>query len=161
MVILWGFFLNFILFNFSIFSFSFFILFFCIFVIFVYLFILIGSNGPPYLFILLHNIFWTNFFKKKMIIRYSINEIHLNFRFPASFEKVVPWHSGNYRVQIHSQMSTWNDNNIQSNTLLFEISFFYYCFQGKKANTWEISNSIKDNCKTILCIFQIEFEKFL
>ena len=58
--------------------------------------------------------------------------IHLNFRYPASFEKVVSWYSGNYRVQIHSQTSTWNDNNIQSNTLLFEISFFIIVFKAKK-----------------------------
>ena len=25
----------------------------------------------------------------------------------------VPWHSGNYRVQIHSETRTWHDNNIQ------------------------------------------------
>ena len=26
----------------------------------------------------------------------------------------VPWHSGNYRVWIHSQTRTWHDKNIQS-----------------------------------------------
>ena len=30
------------------------------------------------------------------------------------FEQRVPWHSGNYRVWIHSEMRTWHDNNIQS-----------------------------------------------
>ena len=25
----------------------------------------------------------------------------------------VPWHSGNYRVQIHSETRAWHDNNIQ------------------------------------------------
>ena len=39
----------------------------------------------------------------------------LNFRFHACFEQGVPWHSGNYRVWIHSETRTWHDNNIQSN----------------------------------------------
>ena len=39
---------------------------------------------------------------------------HLNFRFPACFEQGVLWHSGNYRVWIHSEKCTWHDNNIQS-----------------------------------------------
>ena len=37
---------------------------------------------------------------------------HLNFRFHACFEQGVPWHSGNYRVWIHS--CTWHDKNMQS-----------------------------------------------
>ena len=41
---------------------------------------------------------------------------NLNFRYCASFEQVVPWHSGKYRVWIHSGMRTWHDKNIQSNT---------------------------------------------
>ena len=33
---------------------------------------------------------------------------HLNFKFCACFEQRVPWHSGNYRVSIHSEMHvTW------------------------------------------------------
>ena len=40
---------------------------------------------------------------------------HLNFRFCTCFEQGVPWHSGNYRVWIHSQTRTWQDKNIQSN----------------------------------------------
>ena len=38
---------------------------------------------------------------------------HLNFRFRACFEQRVPWHSGNYRVWIHSETRTWHDENIQ------------------------------------------------
>ena len=38
---------------------------------------------------------------------------HLNFRFRAYFEQGVPWHSGNYRVWIHSETRTWHDKNIQ------------------------------------------------
>ena len=39
---------------------------------------------------------------------------HLNFRFRACFEQKVPWHSGNYRVWIHSEIRTWY-KHIQSN----------------------------------------------
>ena len=38
---------------------------------------------------------------------------HLNFRFRACFEQGVPWHSGNYRVWIHSETGMWHDKNIQ------------------------------------------------
>ena len=38
----------------------------------------------------------------------------LNFRYGACFEQGVPWHSGNYRVQNHSEICMWQDNNIQS-----------------------------------------------
>ena len=40
---------------------------------------------------------------------------HLNFRFRACIEQGVPWHSGNYRVSIHSEARTWHDKSIQSN----------------------------------------------
>ena len=40
---------------------------------------------------------------------------HLNFRFCACFEQGVPWHSGNYRVWIHSEMRTWHDGNMRPN----------------------------------------------
>ena len=32
---------------------------------------------------------------------------HLNFRSCACFKQGIPWHSGNYRVWIHSKTSTW------------------------------------------------------
>ena len=38
---------------------------------------------------------------------------HLNLRFLACFVQGVPWHSGNYRVWIHSEACTWRDKNIQ------------------------------------------------
>ena len=40
---------------------------------------------------------------------------HLKFRIRACFEQGVPWHSGNYRVWIHSEARTWYDRNIESN----------------------------------------------
>ena len=39
---------------------------------------------------------------------------HLNCRFRACFKQEVPWHSGNYRLWIHSEMRTWHEKNIQS-----------------------------------------------
>ena len=38
---------------------------------------------------------------------------HLTFKFLACFEEGVPWHSGNYRVWIHSETGTWHDKNMQ------------------------------------------------
>ena len=38
----------------------------------------------------------------------------LNFRFRACFGQGVPWHSGKYRVWIHSETRTWHGKNIQS-----------------------------------------------
>ena len=40
---------------------------------------------------------------------------HLNFRYCICFKKRVPWHSGNCRVWIHSEMHMWHDNNTHSN----------------------------------------------
>ena len=39
---------------------------------------------------------------------------HLNFRYHACFEEGIPWHSGKYRVWIHSETRTWHDKNLQS-----------------------------------------------
>ena len=38
---------------------------------------------------------------------------HLNFRYGACFENGVIWHSGIYRVWIHSETRTWHDKNMQ------------------------------------------------
>ena len=46
---------------------------------------------------------------------------HLNFRFRTCSEQGVPWHSGSYRVWIHSETCTWHDKNIQSDTLIIAI----------------------------------------
>ena len=37
---------------------------------------------------------------------------HSNFRFYICFKQGFPWHSGNYRVWIHSEMHTWQDKNM-------------------------------------------------
>ena len=35
----------------------------------------------------------------------------------SSSPVAVPWHSGNYRVLIHSETRTWHDKNMQSNAM--------------------------------------------
>ena len=47
--------------------------------------------------------------------RFESRYNHLNIKFPACFKQRVPWHSGNYRVWIRSEMRTWHYQNIQSN----------------------------------------------
>ena len=58
--------------------------------------------------------------------------IHLNFRYRACFEEGVPWHSGNYRVYIHSEMHTWHDNNMQGlhfpGTIKIVTTMIHYCY---------------------------------
>ena len=51
---------------------------------------------------------------------------HLNFRFRACFEQGVPWHSGNYRVWIHSETRTWHDKNIQLKFLFLHNSLIFF-----------------------------------
>ena len=53
---------------------------------------------------------------------------HFTFRFRTCFEQGVPWHSGNYRVWIHSETRTWHDKNIQS-------------FRNNMKNLWIVYNS--------------------
>ena len=53
---------------------------------------------------------------------------HLNFRFRTCFEQGVPWHSGNYRVWIHSETCMCHEKNIQSIKSVISSRFFgsYY-----------------------------------
>ena len=51
---------------------------------------------------------------------------HLDFGFSACFEQEVPWHSGSYRVWIHSETRTWLDKNIQSVNEYFISDYCYY-----------------------------------
>ena len=48
---------------------------------------------------------------------------HLNFIFRSCFKQGVPWHSGNYRVLIHSERHAWLDENIQLLILWSDIAF--------------------------------------
>ena len=50
---------------------------------------------------------------------------HLNFRFRTCFGQGYPWHSGNYRVRIHSKMRTWHDKNIQLKICLFFLELIF------------------------------------
>ena len=54
---------------------------------------------------------------------------HLNFRFCACLKQRVPWHSGNYRVWIHSETRKWHDKNIHF--LMLKISSWYMFFSLK------------------------------
>ena len=40
---------------------------------------------------------------------------HLNVRYHIYFKEGLHWHSGNYRVYIHSETSTWWDSNMEWN----------------------------------------------
>ena len=57
---------------------------------------------------------------------------HLTFRFRACFEQGFPWHSGNYRVWIHSETHTWHDKNTQLTILCLES-----CYSFQKSSTVE------------------------
>ena len=46
---------------------------------------------------------------------------HLNFRFRTCFKQGVSWHSGNYRVWIHSETHMWHVKNIQQKNNKVEI----------------------------------------
>ena len=46
---------------------------------------------------------------------------HLHFRYRACLQQGVPWHSGKYRVWIHSEMRTWNDKDMQLITYLIGV----------------------------------------
>ena len=56
-----------------------------------------------------------------LVHKQTLNCSHWNFRFRACVEQGVPWHSGNYRVWIHSEMRKWHDKNIQSNALYRKV----------------------------------------
>ena len=60
---------------------------------------------------------WSNgwvFIYKRSGCEFESRYCHANFRYCACFKQEVPWHSGNYRVWIHSETRTWHDNNMQS-----------------------------------------------
>ena len=70
---------------------------------------------------------------------------NLNFRFRACFQQGVPWHSGNYRVRIHSETRTWHDKNIQSVIILL---FIWYWWKAKLEYQSPITMILK--CRMIL-----------
>ena len=89
---------------------------------------------------------------------------HLNFRYRASFEQGFPWHSGNYRVQIHYETRTWHDNNIQLRKLwliskltgqkVITIHILLDVSRSKADQTMKFGQLIEHNMRNIF------FEKF-
>ena len=65
--------------------------------------------------------------------------IHLNFRFCTCFKQVVPWHSGNYTVWIHSETHLWHDKNIQHKICLTLLQFYWL----------KLSENLQSNKKTL------------
>ena len=53
---------------------------------------------------------------------------HLIFRFCTCSEQWVPWHSGNYKVWIHSETRTWHEKKIHL-IFLLHSKFFWYSFR--------------------------------
>ena len=80
-------------------------------------------SNAPYRFVLKTQLsiiwpFWLNgwmFIYELKGCGFEFSCSHLNFRFRVCFEQRVSWHSGNYKVWIHSETRTWHDRNIQSN----------------------------------------------
>ena len=50
-------------------------------------------------------------FMNKVVVGSTPVAVTKTFR--TCFEQGVPWHSGNYRVRIHSEKHTGHDNNIE------------------------------------------------
>ena len=48
---------------------------------------------------------------------------HVTFKYPACLDQ-VPWHSDNYRVQIHFKTSMWNNKNTQLIIIFTHITWF-------------------------------------
>ena len=66
---------------------------------------------------------------------------HLNVRYRAFFEQGVPWHSGKYKVYIHSETRTLHDKKIQ---------WLSVCLQTK----WlRVRIPLKSLKRQILCLF--------
>ena len=71
---------------------------------------------------------------------------HVNFRYDACFEQGVPWHSGKYRVWIHSETRTWNYKNIQSIVFKAEAEAFSWKRKISK-KTWFYGNTASKHQK--------------
>ena len=79
---------------------------------------------------------------------------HLNFRFRACFEQWVPWHSGNYRVWVHSEQRRWNDKNKQ--TTKFQLKMIILIFWTKFAQKGYFRSKTKKVNNIIgFCIFEL------
>ena len=67
---------------------------------------------------------------------------HLNFRFCDCFKQGVLWHSGNYRVWIHSETLPWHDKNILPNVKVWYIYKTAYRIQAKDKKKSKLTNFI-------------------
>ena len=76
---------------------------------------------------------------KWLSVRLRTSCSHLNFRFRACFELRVPWHSGNYRVWIHSETRLWHDKKDTTtwSYLLNESLMENFIFVQYEFFTWE------------------------
>ena len=73
---------------------------------------------------------------------------HLNFRFCDCFKQGVLWHSGNYRVWIHSETLPWHDKNILPNVKVWYIYKTAYKIQAKDKKKIKIDKtSYKSHAK--------------
>ena len=61
---------------------------------------------------------------------------HLNFKYRACFEQGVPWHSGNYRVWIHSErvrdmVRTYShsSNSFTKLSIFWEVLYLFLAFR--------------------------------
>ena len=90
-------------------------LFFYYFFIIIFIWLQLGSNPEP--LSSKTQPVWRNgwvFVYELSVSGFEFSCSHLNFGFRACFEQGVLWHSGNYRVWIHSEKRTWHDRNMQS-----------------------------------------------
>ena len=77
---------------------------------------------------------------------------HLSFRFRTCFKQGVPWHSGNYRLRIHSDMRMSHDKNIVIVLKFLKQSLFFSI----NLVTWRKSKtSLSFNFSTNPCILYI------
>ena len=70
----------------------------------------------------------------------------LNFRFRACFEQGVLWHSGNYRVWIHSWNAyvTWQEHTVN-----------WYCLGNRAHDVFKLAKTLKDRCRLILALQKV------
>ena len=65
-----------------------------------------------------------------------------------AFDQRVPWHSGNYRVWIHSETHTWLDKNIHHYFLGVFLFFFYVYLNVNWIRKWNFLKKSKiKQCK--------------
>ena len=78
-----------------------------------------GFESTTTWFLKEHSIIWSVWFIRWVFV-YELSSCefescccHLIFRYRACLEQHVSWHSGKYRVKIHSEARTWHDNSTQ------------------------------------------------